>query len=91
MYAKIQSLTYLDGVSMGFAVLGSSGSYVSVSHHWNVRFQSFTLKERLGFGFNLGKNFRAYNLARISLCKSEFVDFEERTSPNEVILVFSSP
>lgn len=72
---------------MGFALLGSLGSYVSVrdSHHWNVRFQSFTLKERFVVGFNLAKNFRAYKkFGRVSLCKSEFVDFEERTSPNEV-------
>ncbi|MBA0792272.1 hypothetical protein Gohar_016784 [Gossypium harknessii] len=72
---------------MGFALLGSLGSFVSVrdSHHWNVRFQSFTLKERFVVGFNLAKNFRAYKkFGRVSLCKSEFVDFEERTSPNEV-------
>lgn len=78
---------------MGFALLGSLGSYVSVrdSRHWNVRFQSFTLKERFVFGFNLAKNFRAYKkFGRVSLCKSEFVDFEERTSPNEVILIFTS-
>lgn len=72
---------------MGFALLGSLGSYVSVrdSHHWNVRFQSFTLKERFVVGFNLAKNFRAYKkFGRVSLCKSEFVDSEERTSPDEV-------
>ncbi|MBA0733811.1 hypothetical protein Gogos_017786 [Gossypium gossypioides] len=72
---------------MGFALLGSLGSFVSVrdSHHWNVRFQSFTLKERFVVGFNLAKNFRAYKkFGRVSLCKSEFVDFEERTSPNEI-------
>ncbi|MBA0676234.1 hypothetical protein Goari_017729 [Gossypium aridum] len=72
---------------MGFALLGSLGSFVSVrdSHHWNVRFQSFTLKERFVVGFNLAKNFRAYKkFGRVSLCKSEFVDFEERKSPNEV-------
>ncbi|XP_039026710.1 uncharacterized protein LOC120160353 [Hibiscus syriacus] len=72
---------------MGFALLGTSGSYVSVrgSRHWNPKFQSFTLKERFVVGFNLVKNSRAYNkLARLPLCKSEFVDFEERTSPNEV-------
>ncbi|PPS06089.1 hypothetical protein GOBAR_AA14554 [Gossypium barbadense] len=71
---------------MGFALLGSLGSYVSVrdSHHWNVRFQSFTLKERFVVGFNLAKNFRAYKkFGRVSLCKSEFVDSEERTSPDE--------
>lgn len=72
---------------MGFALLGSLGSFVSVrdSHHWNVRFQSFTLKERFVVGFNLAKNFRAYKkFGRVSLCKSEFVDSEERTSPDEV-------
>ncbi|XWS09723.1 hypothetical protein CRYUN_Cryun39dG0013700 [Craigia yunnanensis] len=71
---------------MGFAVLGSSGSYVSVrdSHQWNVRIQSFTLKERFGVGFKLVKNFEDYNLGRVSLCKGEVIDFEERTSPNEV-------
>ncbi|MBA0705658.1 hypothetical protein Golax_017838 [Gossypium laxum] len=72
---------------MGFALLGSLGSFVSVrdSHHWNVRFQSFTLKERFVVGFNLAKNYRAYKkFGRVSLCKIEFVDFEERTSPNEV-------
>ncbi|KAK8705975.1 hypothetical protein V6N13_049558 [Hibiscus sabdariffa] len=72
---------------MGFALLGTSGSYVSVrdSHRWNLKFQSFTLKERFVVGFNLAKKFRAYNkLARLPLCKNGFVDFEERKSPDEV-------
>ncbi|XP_022716807.1 probable cytokinin riboside 5'-monophosphate phosphoribohydrolase LOGL10 [Durio zibethinus] len=71
---------------MGFVVLGSSSSYVSVRdfHHWNVRSQSFSLKERYGVGFKLVNNFKAYKLGRVSLCKSEFIDCEVRTSPNEV-------
>ncbi|XP_021288253.1 uncharacterized protein LOC110419500 [Herrania umbratica] len=71
---------------MGFALLGSVGSCVSLkdSHHWNVKFQSFILKESFGVGFKLVNNFKACNLVRVSLCKSEFVHFEERTSPNEV-------
>ncbi|KAE8704324.1 Lysine decarboxylase family protein isoform 2 [Hibiscus syriacus] len=72
---------------MGLALLGTSGSYVSVrgSHQWNPKFQSFTLKERFLLGFNLTKNLRAYNkVTRLPLCKGEFVEFEERTSPNEV-------
>ncbi|EOY12166.1 Lysine decarboxylase family protein isoform 4 [Theobroma cacao] len=71
---------------MGFALLGSLGSCVSLkdSHQWNVKFQSFNLKERFGVGFKLVTNFKACNLVRVSLCKNEFVDFEERTSPNEV-------
>ncbi|KAK8648633.1 hypothetical protein V6N13_129382 [Hibiscus sabdariffa] len=72
---------------MGFALLGTSGSHVSVrdSHRWNPKFQSFTLKERFVVGFNPAKKFRAYNkLARLPFCKSGFVDFEERTSPDEI-------
>ena len=93
MYAKNQSLIHLEGVLMGFAVLGSSGSYVTVrdSHQWNVRFRSFTLKERFGVGFKLVKNFKDYNLGSVSLCKGEVIDFEERTSPNEVNPMSSSP
>ncbi|XVF03721.1 hypothetical protein REPUB_Repub05bG0018100 [Reevesia pubescens] len=72
---------------MGFAVLGTWGSYVSVRdpHNWNFRFQSFSLKERFGVGFKLVKSFKAYyNLGRVSVSKGEFIDFEERTSPKEV-------
>ncbi|OMP04312.1 Cytokinin riboside 5'-monophosphate phosphoribohydrolase LOG [Corchorus olitorius] len=71
---------------MGFAVLGTLGSCVRVRdfHQWDVKFQSFTLKERFGVGFKLAKNSKAYQSGRVSLCRSEFIDFEERTSPNEV-------
>ncbi|KAM1857243.1 hypothetical protein ACFX14_007371 [Malus domestica] len=69
---------------MGFSVLGSVGSHILVrnSHEGTLKIQSFRERERPTISFELSRS-RSYH-GRIKSSKSELLDFDERTSPNEV-------
>lgn len=74
---------------MGFSLVGSFGSHVLVrnSRLGTVKFQSLSGKEMINYNFMVPK-FKT-SPGRALLCKRELVDFEERTSPNEVNLLIS--
>lgn len=83
---KRQSWLHLDNPKVGFSMAASLGSYILLrnSHHRTVRFAPFNGGDRrqtLGFKFS---ELKPHNPWRILVCKGEFVEFEERTSPNEV-------
>ncbi|XP_059662424.1 probable cytokinin riboside 5'-monophosphate phosphoribohydrolase LOGL10 [Cornus florida] len=68
---------------MGFPVAGTLRSHVFLSsHHRSVKFLSFDARERRTIDFKFQK--LNPHPRRISVCKQEMIDFEERTSPNEV-------
>ncbi|KAM0997360.1 hypothetical protein ACFX13_007333 [Malus domestica] len=69
---------------MGFSVLGSVGSHILVrnSYEGTLKIQSFRERERPTISFELSRS-RSYH-GRIKSSKSELLDFDERTSPNEV-------
>ncbi|CAN6691498.1 unnamed protein product [Malus baccata var. baccata] len=69
---------------MGFSVLGSVGSHILVrnSHEGTLKIQSFRERERPTISFELSRS-RSYH-GRIKSSKSELLDFDERTSANEV-------
>ncbi|EEF33344.1 probable cytokinin riboside 5'-monophosphate phosphoribohydrolase LOGL10 [Ricinus communis] len=71
---------------MGFPLVGSLGSHVLVRNLYekNIKLQSFDENGRFGVNFSLRCSKSKPFPKRISLCKSELVDFEERTSPNEI-------
>lgn len=71
---------------MSFSALGSLGSHVLVKNFYEktIKFPSLNEKERISLNIMHSK-FKPCR--RISLCRSELVDFEKRTSPDEVIPV----
>lgn len=83
---KPHSLLHLDNPKGGFSMAASLGSHILLrnSHQRTVRFAPFNGGERrqtLSFKFS---ELKPHNPWRILVCKGEFVEFEERTSPNEV-------
>ncbi|XP_008227074.1 PREDICTED: probable cytokinin riboside 5'-monophosphate phosphoribohydrolase LOGL10 [Prunus mume] len=76
---------------MGFSVLDSisMGSHVLVKscHERTLKIQSFWARERptiSAISFKLSRSRPYPHPGRLISCKSELVDFDERTSPNEV-------
>ncbi|KAF5727919.1 cytokinin riboside 5'-monophosphate phosphoribohydrolase LOGL10 isoform X1 [Tripterygium wilfordii] len=69
---------------MGISLLGLLGSQVLVRdyHQSCVKIQSFTVREKFSISYKPPK-FKLC-IGNISVCKSEFIDMDERTSPNEV-------
>ncbi|KAJ8766535.1 hypothetical protein K2173_023782 [Erythroxylum novogranatense] len=69
---------------MGFSILGSSGAHVLASNSGKktIMFQSLGGKRRFGFRIICSKS--TVCPVKISMCSSETVEFEERTSPNEI-------
>lgn len=69
---------------MGFSMVGSFGHHVFVrnSSHRTVKFGSFRGKKMINYNVTIPK-FKTC-AGRALLCKREFVDFEERSSPDEV-------
>ena len=83
---KPHSLLHLDNPKGGFSMAASLGSHILLRnyHQRTVRFAPFSGGERrqtLSFKFS---ELKPHNPWRILVCKGEFVEFEERTSPNEV-------
>lgn len=83
---KPHSLLHLDNPKVGFSMAASLGSRILLrnSYHGTVRFVPFNGGERrqtLSFKFS---ELKPHNPRRILVCKGGFVEFEERTSPNEV-------
>lgn len=74
---------------MGFSMVGSFGHHVFVrnSTHRTVKFGSFRGKKLINYNVTIPKFKTCAGTAL--LCKREFVDFEERSSPDEVSSVFS--
>ncbi|KAJ0046588.1 hypothetical protein Pint_03987 [Pistacia integerrima] len=70
---------------MGFSLVGSFGSHVWLKNscHKTVKFQTSSGKKRFSVKFTSKFN-SCPGRASALLCKSEVVDFEERTSPLEV-------
>jgi hypothetical protein len=64
---------------MGFSMVGSLGSQISVrnSHQRRLKFQSFSERATHTITFKS-------HPAKVLLSKREAIEFEERTSPNEV-------
>lgn len=90
---KIRTVLYsFEGSGMGFSLVGSFGSHVLLKEccHKIVKFQTLSEKERFSVKF-VSKSKSCPGRASALLCKSELVDFEERTSPQEVnrVLTFS--
>lgn len=74
--------TRIEDTKMGFSIGCSLGSHVLVRN--TGKFPSLCGKER----FNLSTMCSEFNKPckiRVSICKNELVDFDERTSPTEVI------
>ncbi|GLU23867.1 hypothetical protein SLE2022_398430 [Rubroshorea leprosula] len=71
---------------MGVFMLGSPASFVSVGgfSYRAVKFQSFPVKERYSAALQLGNKFKDDTQGKVSLCRRESIEFEERKSPNEV-------
>lgn len=73
---------------MGVSVLGSIsiGCHVLVKscHERTLKIQSFWARERPAISFKLSRSRPYPHPGRLISCKSELVDFDERTSPNEV-------
>lgn len=67
---------------MGFSIGCSLGSHVLVRN--TGKFPPSCRKERLNLS-TVCSEFNKPCKIRVSLCKSELVDFDERTSPTEVI------
>ncbi|XP_044488806.1 uncharacterized protein LOC123213433 isoform X1 [Mangifera indica] len=83
---KIRTVLYsFEGSGMGFSLVGSFGSHVLLKEccHKIVKFQTLSEKERFSVKF-VSKSKSCPGRASALLCKSELVDFEERTSPQEV-------
>ncbi|XP_065862508.1 probable cytokinin riboside 5'-monophosphate phosphoribohydrolase LOGL10 [Euphorbia lathyris] len=69
---------------MGFASMGSWSSQVLGSNFYDKSTKFQSLKENEGVSTNIRCLKYKPCHRRISVCKSELVDFEERTSPNEI-------
>lgn len=69
-------------VGMEVSMLGSLVSVRDFNQKF-VKFRSFTVKERFGADFKLGKKFDCKSSGRISFSRRELIDLEERKSPNE--------
>lgn len=76
---------------MGFTMVGSLGSQISVrnSHQRRLKFQS--LSERVAHTITFKFQEARSRPAKVLFSKRESIEFEERTSPNEVnpLLIFS--
>ncbi|XP_037494475.1 cytokinin riboside 5'-monophosphate phosphoribohydrolase isoform X2 [Jatropha curcas] len=70
---------------MGFPLVLSWGSHIMARSFcdYSIKLRSFNENERFGGVKVRSSNFKP-STRRISLCKNKLVDFDERTSPNEV-------